>query len=188
MGRAVGQRAGGSDWLGGREPAVEADGQPTTRTTPAELAELLATAFPRQTRPEISAGKKASQRRRGGQVGHHGRGRRLIPVEAVDKVVVHRQVQCRVCGALLLGYDATPHRHQITELPLVKATVTEHQVHSVMCACCGATNWGMLPPDIAASQFRPRSCTGSDSPDGSAAVAEAHDLNCRFRHRLTRIC
>src|SRR5258708_39978593 len=28
----------------------------------------------------------------------------------------------------LLGYDSAPHRHQITELPLVKATVTEHQV------------------------------------------------------------
>src|SRR5947209_228327 len=34
-------------------------------------------------------------RRRGGQPGHVGRGRRLVPVEAVDQVVVHRPVACQ---------------------------------------------------------------------------------------------
>jgi transposase len=53
------------------------------------------------------------------------------------------------------GYDSTPRRHQFTELPLVKATVTEHQVHGLICPCCGATNQGTLPPDVAASQFGP---------------------------------
>jgi len=55
------------------------------------------------------------------------------------------------------GYpvDSAPHRHQITELPLVKATVTEHQVHSLTCPCCGTTNRGTLPPEVAASQFGP---------------------------------
>jgi hypothetical protein len=41
--------------------------------------------------------------RRGGQPGHPGRGRALVPVEAVDQLVVHRPVQCQTCGALLLG-------------------------------------------------------------------------------------
>src|SRR5437773_4765261 len=41
--------------------------------------------------------KIRQRRQRGGQVGHPGRSRRLIPVEAVDKVVVHRPVQCQVC-------------------------------------------------------------------------------------------
>ena len=94
-------------------------------------------------------------RRRGGQPGHVGRGRTLVPVEAVDQVVVHRPVACQRCGALLLGYDSAPQRHQITELPRVKATVTEHQVHTVICSCCGATNRGTLPPEIAAGQFGP---------------------------------
>jgi hypothetical protein len=53
------------------------------------------------------------------------------------------------------GYDSTPRRHQFTELPLVKATVTEHQVHGLICPCCGATNQGTLPPDVAPSQFGP---------------------------------
>jgi transposase len=113
---------------------------------------------PSQDKPEqkpIQEEKAGQSRQRGGQAGHPGRGRALIPVEGVDQVVVHRPVQCRVCGALLLGYDVALHRHQITELPLVKATVTEHQVHTLTCGCCGATNRGTLPPEIAASQFGP---------------------------------
>ncbi len=98
-------------------------------------------------------------RRRGGQPGHVGRGRALVPVEAVDQVVVHRPVACQTCGALLLGYDSAPHRHQITELPRVKATVTEHQVHTLICPYCGATNRGTLPPEVAASQFGPNLVT-----------------------------
>jgi transposase len=94
-------------------------------------------------------------RQRGGQAGHVGRGRALVPVECVDEVIVHRPVVCRECGALLLGYDSAPHRHQVTEVPLVKATVTEHQVHRLSCPCCGATNRGTLPPEVAASQFGP---------------------------------
>ena len=94
-------------------------------------------------------------RRRGGQPGHVGRGRALVPVEAVDRLVVHRPVQCQTWGALLLGYDSTPRRHQITELPLVKATVTEHQAHTLTCPCCGAINRGTLPPEVEASQFGP---------------------------------
>ncbi len=94
-------------------------------------------------------------RRRGGQTGHVGGGRALVPVERVDAVIVHRPVVCQECGALLLGYDPTPCRHQITEVPLMKATVTEHQAHTLICACCGATNRGALPSEVAASQFGP---------------------------------
>ena len=94
-------------------------------------------------------------RQRGGQAGHTGRGRTLVPVECVDEVIIHRPVVCQDCGALLLGYDRAPHRHQITELPLLKATVTEHQVHTLTCARCGATNRGTLPTEVAASQFGP---------------------------------
>jgi transposase len=95
------------------------------------------------------------KRQRGGQVGHVGRQRPLLPLAAVDKVVVHRPVQCAQCGALLLGQDATPQRHQVTELPPLKAHVTEQQVHTLTCACCGATKRGVLPAEVAASQFGP---------------------------------
>ncbi len=97
----------------------------------------------------------AKVRRRGGQKGHAGHQRPLIPVEQVDKVVVHRPVQCAQCGALLLGADPAPYRHQVTELPELKPSVTEHQVDTVICPCCGATNRGVLPASVAASQFGP---------------------------------
>jgi transposase len=95
------------------------------------------------------------KRKRGGQTGHAGRQRPLVPLEAVDDVVVHRPEHCAACGALLLGEDPQPRRHQITELPLVKARVTEHQLHTVTCLRCGAKNRAELPAEVAASQFGP---------------------------------
>ncbi len=99
--------------------------------------------------------KAPSTRRRGGQAGHAGRRRPLLPTSAVDEVVVHRPVQCARCGALLVGGDPAPVRHQVTELPPLKPTVTEHQAYAVTCLCCGAINRGQLPAEVAASQFGP---------------------------------
>jgi len=108
---------------------------------------------PSQDRPEQKAVKeKSSQpRKRGGQPGHRGHRRRLV--EPVDEVIHHRPVSCRRCGALLLGDDPNPYRHQVTELPVVKPYVIEHQVHQIGCPCCGLANRGELPPEVAASQF-----------------------------------
>jgi transposase len=76
-------------------------------------------------------------------------------VEEVDEVIVYKPIQCERCGALLLGEDPAPYRHQVTELPIVKPTVTEYQVHDLTCLCCGQNNRGQLPPEIAASWFGP---------------------------------
>jgi transposase len=106
-------------------------------------------------RPAQEDGSGLKAKRRGGQCGHLGHYRALIPIEQVDKVVVHRPVQCARCGALLLGADGAPYRHQVTELPRLKPHVTEHQVETVTCLRCGAKNRGTLPPEVAASQFGP---------------------------------
>lgn len=74
-------------------------------------------------------------------------------VEQPDEIVQHKPVSCTRCGALLLGEDPKPYRHQVTELPIVKARVVEHQVHRLTCPCCGLINRGELPRDVAASQF-----------------------------------
>jgi hypothetical protein len=71
----------------------------------------------------------------------------------VDEVIVHKPVSGAHCGALLLGEDPNPYRHQITELPIVKPRVTEHQVHRLECPCGGLVNRGELPPEVAVSQF-----------------------------------
>jgi transposase len=92
-------------------------------------------------------------RKRGGQPGHPGHHRMFV--DEVDAVVVYRPIRCEPCGALLLGEDPAPYRHQVTELPIVKPTVTEYQVDQLTYPCCGQNNRGELPPEIAASWFGP---------------------------------
>ena len=68
----------------------------------------------------------------GGQPGHSGRTRTLIPVDEVDEVVVLKPEQCSVCQAPLLGKDATPFRHQVMEIPPIQPVVSEYQWHELM--------------------------------------------------------
>jgi transposase len=49
-----------------------------------------------------------------------------------------------------------PVRHQVTELPPVRAVVTEHQWHHVRCSGCGTTTCAVLPADVPAGAFGPR--------------------------------
>src|SRR4249919_1641681 len=85
---------------------------------------------PRPRRPQ-------GQRRRGGQPGHPGQTRTLVPVEEVDEVVVLKPEQCQGCHAPLSGEDASPFRHQVIELPPIKPIITEYQWHQLACAACG---------------------------------------------------
>src|SRR5262245_6588768 len=55
----------------------------------------------RQTRMQ----QTNSGRKRGGQPGHPGHGRKLVPVEKVNQVIELRPVSCQQCGSLLLGDD-----------------------------------------------------------------------------------
>jgi transposase len=66
-----------------------------------------------------------SKRRRGGQPGHPGHTRTLLPVEDVDEVVTIKPEQCTHCHAPLSGDDPTPWRHQVMELPPIEPMVTE---------------------------------------------------------------
>ena len=78
-------------------------------------------------------------RRRGGQPGHPAHQRALLPPEAVDAIVEHWPARCRGCQAPLApAAMGEPVRHQVTELPPVRAVVTEHQGHSRTCPECGA--------------------------------------------------
>ena len=108
---------------------------------------------PSQDRPEQKPVKEkpSPPRKRGGQARHRGHYR--MRVAQPDAIIIHRPGGCARCGALLLGEDPKPHRHQVTELPMVKARVVEHQVHRLTCPCCGLVNRGELPHDVATGQF-----------------------------------
>ncbi len=98
-----------------------------------------------------------SRRRRGGQPGHPPHQRALVPSEQVDETVVHWPTHCRSCQAPLVQTAVgEPVRHQVTELPPVRAVVTEHQLQRVQCAACGTTTCAALPPDVPAGAFGPR--------------------------------
>ena len=118
---------------------------------------------PQSQRPRRPRG----QRRRGGQPGHPGHTRSLVPVEAVDEVVVLKPEQCQGCHAPLLGDDASPFRHQVIEMPPIKPVITEYQWHQLVCTACGETTRAPWPEDVPSGTYGPRVhatvalCTGS---------------------------
>lgn len=104
-------------------------------------------------KPPRTTGKPGG-RKRGGQRGHKGHRRELLPPEKVDEIVNHRPEKCWQCGGALSGDDPSPHRHQVTELPALRGRTTEHREHRLTCPC-GAVNQGEMPRDARASSFGP---------------------------------
>src|SRR5215211_786457 len=84
--------------------------------------------------PQAPARPKAppSSRKRGGQPGHRGAFRTLLPVEQVDEIVVLEPECCRHCGQPFPGTATGPSgrawRHQIVELLPLAVQVTEYQM------------------------------------------------------------
>jgi len=96
-------------------------------------------------------------RRRGGQPGHPPHQRALVSLEQVDQVVAHWPAHCHGCQAPLPQTAVgEPVRHQVTELPPVRAVVTEHQLQHVRCGACGTTTCAGLPAEVPAGAFGPR--------------------------------
>jgi transposase len=105
-------------------------------------------------------GGRPSGRGRGGQLGHEGRHRRLLPAERVDEVVEHWPERCRSCAHLFGESDrvdaAEPSRHQVAELPPMAVRVTEYRLHRVCCPECAAKTRAGIPAGVSRSAFGPR--------------------------------
>jgi transposase len=97
-----------------------------------------------------------SGRKQGGQKGHKGQGRKLKAAAEVTRVVDIKPVCCAECGALLLGEDVYPARHQVTELPRVEPEVVEYRQHTITCLACGAQTTPEWPVDMPSGSFGPR--------------------------------
>jgi transposase len=108
-----------------------------------------------------------SKRRRGGQPGHPGSTRTLIPVEEVDEVVVLKPEKCTHCQAPLWGDDLKPWRHQVMEIPPIAPVVTEYQWHQLRCTACGEVTRAPWPAGVPSGTYGPRVqaivslCTGA---------------------------
>jgi transposase len=104
--------------------------------------------------------KPASGRRRGGQPGHEGTSRSLLPLERVDEVIEHWPERCQAC-AHVFGEDerldaAAVQYHQVSELPPIAVTLSEHRLHRLRCPACTAETRAELPPGIPRGAFGPR--------------------------------
>jgi transposase len=104
-------------------------------------------------------GRDPSGRKQGGQPGHEGKGRPLLPAWAVDEVVDHWPRECG-CGHVFgdgeLVADDEPARHQVEELPPIHVVVTEHRCQRVRCPDCGRRARGELPAGVGHSSFGTR--------------------------------
>lgn len=89
--------------------------------------------------------KPGSGRTPGGQPGHEGHQRALLPPEKVDRTREHFPKRCKGCHGEL---DAKPHgdplRHQVVEVPEIEPDVTEHRLNYVLCTC-GCVTRAELP-------------------------------------------
>jgi transposase len=106
--------------------------------------------------------KKKGERKPGGQPGHKGVTREVVPPEKVDERLEIRPDVC-ACGEALLGVPGVgkPNVRQVIELPDIKPHVTEYLLQRVRCPCCHALNEPVPPPEAV-------TCTG---PNLTARVA-----------------
>jgi transposase len=102
---------------------------------------------------------RPGDRPRGGQPGHAGTTRKLVPEGELAAVIDHWPQRCSGCGR---GFDlserraADPHRHQVSEPRPVAVSVTEHRAHALCCRGCGKRTRASFPAAVARSAFGPR--------------------------------
>jgi transposase len=98
------------------------------------------------------------KRKRGGQPGHGGTRRTLLPPHEVDEVVDVFPSHCEGCASELPEVvDPDANRYQQVEMPAIKPHTTEWRCHEVACAKCGCkTRPAYDAEKIPLSPFGPR--------------------------------
>jgi len=100
--------------------------------------------------------KPPTGRKPGGQPGHTGFQRELVPLEKVKRVTEVKPPKCGQCGRGLRGSDPEPVRHQVTELPPQMAETEEWRLHALACGGCGHVTRAELPEGVPQGAFGPR--------------------------------
>jgi transposase len=109
---------------------------------------------PRRPKPPPSG------RKRGGQPGHRGAFRALLPIEQVDEIVAVVPERCRHCQQPFPEPAGQRRgrvwRHQVVELLPLAVRVTEYQMAARRCAACGKRTRAALPPGVPHRPFGAR--------------------------------
>jgi transposase len=103
--------------------------------------------------PKVPRGRKP-----GGQIGHEGHTRPLVPPERVDEPVELLPDHCPDCSTLFAPELPTlggPRRTQVWELPAVQPHITEYRQHTRCCPGCRRLVTADLPPDAPPGCFGP---------------------------------
>jgi transposase len=99
---------------------------------------------------------KTSERKRGGQPGHKGHKRSLLPPGQVTSIENHFPASCSECGDRLVKKShGEPFRHQVVDVPKVVPDVTEYRLHAVECSC-GTVTRAKVPEGIPLGMCGPR--------------------------------
>jgi transposase len=85
-----------------------------------------------------SPNKRPGGRKRGGQPGHQGAHRALVPADQVAELANLYPQKCETCWASLPEIeDPGAERHQVIEVPPLRPHTTEFRRHAVTCTRCG---------------------------------------------------
>lgn len=97
-------------------------------------------------------------RRPGGQPGHKGKTRQMLPPERVDAIVPVRPSDCEGCGASLSAdaVETGTMLHQVTEIPPIVPFTTEYRLATCLCPKCGQLTTANLPHGVPHGAFGPR--------------------------------
>ncbi len=100
--------------------------------------------------------KKKRRKKPGGQPGHQGHSRVLYPEEECTSVDDHIPKTCSSCGEELFGFDLSPYRHQVVEIPPIQLQIEEHRLHQLSCNHCGEKTRAELPLGVEKSGYGSR--------------------------------
>ena len=104
-------------------------------------------------KPRERGRRKKSKRKPGGQPGHRGAHRPLLPADRVDEIRHVLPPQCLKCGHALpqrleqAETDGSPRRHQVTEIPPIRPWIIEYQCPGVICPECRESTRAAMPEE-----------------------------------------
>jgi transposase len=101
------------------------------------------------------AQRRASARKRGAQPGHKGHSRAMLDEAEVDRFVDCKPGSVCDCGGQV-ELTGAPQRHQVFEVPPMRAQVDEYRLYSGRCGGCGKPHAGVLPAGVPKGQLGPR--------------------------------
>ena len=99
---------------------------------------------PQKKRDDIK--RRPSGRKPGGQKGHSGKARPIVPPEKIAASIPYKPSHCEQCHAIFTDKNimAPVEHHQVWELPSIEPVIEQHVVYQSQCQC-GHTTRASVP-------------------------------------------